>query len=362
MALSNFPPDRSHAGVGWSSALLRLTVRRLMLWLWLSAAAIDFSVSALGNWTWATPFRVAATYVFGFLLSLAVQPLMARAARNVSTFSLLRMLAVAVPCGLALFVFDVFGRSYAHGQSPFEIWQGPRFERLRLQSAYLTMIFVFQSALVWLLTFARELQTRERELTAMRLQVLRLQLNPHFLSNTLNAIAALARDGEGAVVEEAIGRLFAFLQAVLENEDAEEVPLAAEIDMAKAYLDVEAVRFAERLVVSYDCGPGLAEQPVPNFILQPLVENAVKHGVAVSKEPVTITIGATASEGALWLSVRDDGTGPGSRSDGRGMGLRVVAERLATLHGMAAGLETVRDASGFTATVRLPLGDALRKT
>lgn len=347
------------AAAEWSSPLLRLTMRRLMLWLWLSAAAVDFSVSAVGGWTLATPFRVAATYLFGFLLSLAVQPMMARAARDVSTFSLFRMLAIAVPCGLALFVFDVFGRAYAHGESPFHVWQGPRFARLRLQSAYLTMIFVFQSALVWLLAFARALQTRERELTAMRLLVLRLQLNPHFLSNTLNAVAALARDGETAAVEEAIERLFAFLQIVLENESEEEVPLAAEIDVARAYLDVEAVRFAGRMIIMYDCDAGLADAPVPNFILQPLVENAVKHAVAVSKHPVTIVVAAAARGGALWLSVRDDGVGTGSgEGAGQGLGLRIVAERLATLHGASAALEAGRGDAGFTATVRLPLAPA----
>lgn len=359
MDVSDPQPDRNGDDAdGWSSALMRLTMRRLMLWLWLSAAAVDFSVSAVGGWTLATPVRVAATYLFGFLLSLAVQPVMARAAGNVSRFSLLRMFAVAVPCGLALFVVDVFGRAYAHGESPFATWQGPRFARLRLQSAYLTMIFVFQSALVWLLAFARALQRRERELRAMRLLVLRLQLNPHFLSNTLNSVAALARDGKTVAVEEAITRLFAFLEIVLENEAEEQVPLAAEIDMARAYLEVEAVRFGDRLNVAYDCEAGLADAPVPNFILQPLVENAVKHAVATSRTPVTIAIAAKAHDGALWLSVRDDGAAAAAGdSPGGGLGLRVVAERLSTLHGAAAGLDTGRQegGGGFAATVRLPL-------
>ena len=353
--MSDLLLDRATFGSAvWSSALLRLTVNRLTFWLWSSAAAIDFAVSAIGGWTVATPFRVAATYLFGYLLSLAVLPLMVRASRDVSGFSFIRLLALAVPCGLALFVIDVLGRAYAHGQSPFSVPQGPRFMLLRLQSAYLTMIFVFQSALVWLLAFARALQVRERELTSMRLLVLRLQLNPHFLSNTLNAVAALARDGEVGAVEAAIGRLFTFLELVLENEASETVPLAAEIDMAKAYLDVESIRFGDRLVVSFDCEAGIADALVPNFILQPLVENAVKHAVAISKVPVAVSIGASIHEGVLRLSVENGGSVAGSGGKGHGIGLRIVAERLATLHGDAARLVAEPETTGFRATVTLP--------
>ena len=348
-------PSRSSTS-SWS-IVSQLTRTRLTLGLWLIAALLDLLIAFSGGGSSATIMRVATTYSAGVVISLAALSLLPRSAAGVTEFSLVRILLVAIPSGAALFVVDVFGRAFAHGQSPFQSWPTPYFLRLRHNLAYFTMLFVFQSTFTWLMAAAQALERRERQLLEARLVALRLQLNPHFLFNTLSAIMTLVNEAGAAEAEQMIQRLSDFLQASLVEEASILVPLAAEIDMVQAYLEIEAVRFRDRLVVRYACEPGLDEARVPNFILQPLIENAVKHAVAVSKELVTISIEAKADGGDLILSVQDQGGQRSARvqSPGGGLGLRNVAARLETLYGSAGRITASPRDSGFAAVLRFPL-------
>ena len=185
----------------------------------------------------------------------------------------------------------------------------------------------------------REKQLRTSQLEARlaqsRLQVLKMQLHPHFLFNTLNAISELLhRDPDGA--EHMITDLSDLLRMALENLEVQEIPLKQELEFLRKYLEIEQMRFQDRLRVEMDIAPDTLDASVPNMILQPLVENAIKHGISPKAGGGRIDIGATRSNGHLVLSVSDDGVGvsaDGLKSVRDGVGLSNTRRRLRHLYG-----------------------------
>ena len=224
-------------------------------------------------------------------------------------------------------------------------------------------------AVTMLLGFSlRAIGDRERRLSAAlqaaqeaQLSALRLQINPHFLFNSLNAVTALVAAGRNGEAESVISRLAAFFRASLSQASAGGVTLREEFDMLASYLDIEMVRLGERLNVIIDLPPALARAMVPHFLLQPLVENAVKHAVMPSARPVTIEIRARQEDGLLLLEVSDDGTAGGQRQRGTGVGLANVRARLQALHGREAALKVAARPDGFTASIRLPFDTQYRR-
>ena len=195
----------------------------------------------------------------------------------------------------------------------------------------------------------------QAQLAGARLAALRNQLNPHFLFNTLHAISALVeRDPRG--VRRMIARLSELLRTTLDEADEPEVPLYREITFIERYLEVMQIRFQGRLEVSIDVDPALRNAPVPNLILQPLVENAIKHGVSRIVGAGSIQLAARREHERLVLSVRDNGPGPGARGTAEGFGLRNTRERLQQLYGAEQSL-TLQAApgGGALAAVSLPL-------
>lgn len=192
-----------------------------------------------------------------------------------------------------------------------------------------------------------------------RLAALRHQLSPHFVFNALNALASLVETGRTAEAGQLIERLSDFLRSSLSGEDASFVTLDEELASLQAYLDIETVRFGDRLHVRYDCPPELRQAQVPSFLLQPLVENAIKHAVGPALRPVTIRLSAQTDGKDLVLSVDDDGPGEGAepavKPRGAGVGLRNTRERLALVYGSRGTLDAARHGDGFLATARLPL-------
>lgn len=190
---------------------------------------------------------------------------------------------------------------------------------------------------------------------------LRLQLNPHFLFNTLNGIASLVVRERREQAEEMIGRLADFLRSSLASDPAGLVPLALELETARAYLTIEEARFGDRLRVEYAVDPALSDAEVPNFILQPLVENAVQHGVAPSRSPVTVRIAAALAGGELILRVTNRGAAggcfgitPASGRETGGIGLANTRGRLAAQYGAQAWMITRPLADGFEVEIGLP--------
>jgi two-component system, LytTR family, sensor kinase len=204
---------------------------------------------------------------------------------------------------------------------------------------------------------------------------LRLQLNPHFLFNALNSIASLVTLERKAEAERMIDQLSDFLRASLASDPMADVPLADEIDTIDAYLGIETARFGERLEVEIEVEDGAIDALVPNFILQPLVENAIKHGVARLTGPARVEVTAKAEDDELvlsvvnradpssWQAVHAQGIGTPSPDPGRGqtsklrtgIGLDIVRQRLSIEHGERGRLETGPLPDGYRAVIRLPL-------
>lgn len=195
----------------------------------------------------------------------------------------------------------------------------------------------------------------ERQLTEARLQALRMQLNPHFLFNTLHAITSFVeRDPEA--VYRMVARLSEILRYALERSDQQEVPLAEELEFLDKYLEIIQIRFGDRVVVTKEIDIDALDALVPDLILQPLVENAVEHGVSRITETGHILIRAERWDGRLHLSIQDNGPGLSAHviAVAEGVGVRNTRERLQQLYGSEATL-TFHDAPHGGCIVRLAL-------
>jgi len=199
---------------------------------------------------------------------------------------------------------------------------------------------------------AAELAVKAQE---AQVRALRYQINPHFLFNTLNAIAALVRDAPPKA-EEMVVRLSDFFRRSLAVNPMEDVTLAQEVDLQRLYLEIERTRFPDRLRFEVALGGGSAEARVPALLLQPLVENAVKHGAARSEQPTCIRIRARLDGPVLEIVVENDARAEGRASTGEKVGLRNVAERLRSRFGDEASLAAGElPEGGFRNTLRIPL-------
>lgn len=194
----------------------------------------------------------------------------------------------------------------------------------------------------------------EAQLVEARLDALRMQLNPHFLFNSLNTVLVLVREKDTVAASKVIELLGEVLRQALRSDPRYEVPLAEELRFLEQYLAIEQVRFADRLRVTWAIDALAPTWHVPGFILQPIVENAVKHGIAKRAGAGSIEIVAEVRESHLLLTVRDDGLGIGPAS-GTGVGLANSRERLEMLYGDEAGIDIRSPRSGGTEVVlRIP--------
>ncbi|HEV7920476.1 MAG TPA: histidine kinase [Thermoanaerobaculia bacterium] len=196
---------------------------------------------------------------------------------------------------------------------------------------------------------ASQLETR---LTQAQLQALKMQLNPHFLFNTLNTISSLMYTDIDAA-DAMMSRLSELLRLTLEKEGAHEVTLREEMDLLERYLDIERIRFEDRLRVTVDINAEALAGRVPNFSLQPLVENAIRHGIAPRPEGGLLHISAARTNGLLEIRLRDDGPGlrPGATSGPprrEGIGVANTRARLAQLYGDRYRFEMANAPGGGT--------------
>lgn len=198
---------------------------------------------------------------------------------------------------------------------------------------------------------AAELQS---SLTAARLDALRLQLNPHFLFNSLNAISTLVHTRPDAA-DEMIGSLSELLRFSLDSAREQEVPLQRELEVLRCYLDLEKTRFGPRLSVEEQIDPAALGALVPTLCLQPLAENAVRHGIEPRPGPGCLRIAARREEASLILTISDDGAGLDPEKSGGGIGIANTRARLRELYGDASSLTLEPGAiRGCTVTLRLP--------
>jgi sensor histidine kinase YesM len=213
------------------------------------------------------------------------------------------------------------------------------------------------------LTFAKDVGASERRAAEFaqaaqqaELRALRYQVNPHFLFNTLNSLSSLVITGRNKEAEAMIMNLSTFFRSSLSGDPTVDVPLEDEIALQRLYLDIEAIRFPKRLEVQIDLPAALRDWPVPGLILQPIVENAIKHGVARSTGTVTVAIEAMAMGDELRITISNDGAaGTTPDENGAGIGLSNVRSRLAARFGDAASMQVDRpDAAHFRVTLTLP--------
>ena len=213
--------------------------------------------------------------------------------------------------------------------------------------------------------FYRRYRERERQAAALaaelvqaRLQALRMQINPHFLFNTLHTISSLIHS-QPETADRMIARLSELLRATLDAGETQEVPLREEIDFLKRYLEIEQMRFADRLTVAFDIEAKANELLVPHLILQPLVENALRHGIERREEAGRLEISAAICNGdTLELKVRNNGNDlPDENGEPlrEGIGLKNVRSRLTHLYGAAQSFELRKSpGGGVDACLRIP--------
>jgi two-component system, LytTR family, sensor kinase len=218
------------------------------------------------------------------------------------------------------------------------------------------------------LGYAREVREAERKASRFaqaaqdaELRSLRYQVNPHFLFNTLNSLSSLVITGKPQAAEAMIQNLSNFYRTSLSSDPLEDVTLAEEVELQRLYLEIEKVRFPERLRTTINILPELMNQYVPALILQPLVENAIKYGVSRANRPVTVKISAEKRDDAMVITVSDDGEPIGSGDGkGSGIGLANVRDRLEARYRSAASLQVIaKEGGGFVATLNLPLSHRL---
>lgn len=328
------------------------------------AGQFYISSSKLGRpvtWGFAVSYSLGDWYVFA-VLSIPVVALSRRC--RIGPGKGWRPVAVhlAASSGFAV-AYMVLRAAVAQWQGP---WSGGALRFVETLNTLAVKTLHFTLLIYWVIVavqhaFAYYQEAQERHLRAAelegrlvqaRLQALQMQLNPHFLFNTLHGIAALMHQDVDAA-DRMIIRLSELLRYALESTEAHEVTLKQELSFLERYLEIERARFGPRLSVSQRVDPGVLGASVPNLILQPLVENAIRHGIEPHARPGRIELRAARDGGMLRLEVWDNGDGVGDRPVEH-VGLRNTRHRLAQLYGEEQSLEFGRPIEGGT-VVRIQL-------
>ncbi|HKC25385.1 MAG TPA: histidine kinase [Thermoanaerobaculia bacterium] len=352
------------------SARARKIVLILAAW---TAAGLFFGSQLYSLWpvaagrtiSWG---RALAVNVPFYYLWALLTPLLIRLARR---FPLARgrwgaSLAVHVPLSLVVTALQLLAANALLFPADFLPGRGSAtamtdFFRMNYHANVLTYWVVV--GIVWAYDVSSGAQQRElvaselkRRLVEAELSALQAQLQPHFVFNTLHAIAALiSRDPEAA--ERMLVDLAEFLRLTLRNARKETVPLREELEFVTRYVRIEETRLLDRLVVELDVAEDTLDAEVPNLILQPLVENAIRHGIAPRAGPGRVEVRARRDHDSLVLEVADDGRGLPPRSPLReGIGLSNARERLRHLYGGAATLALLPLPKGLSVTLTLPFG------
>ena len=196
----------------------------------------------------------------------------------------------------------------------------------------------------------------EHQLSVAKIDTLKMQLNPHFLFNALNSIAALIETSNNAEAYRTTELLGGLLRSALDQSRQNLMPLAEELKFVERYVDIEKVRFGDRLGFRSHVAADCLQEPIPTLLLQPIVENSIKHAVAPSNGPIMIEIRATRSDSVLTLEVTDDGPGlQSTAAHGSGYGLLNIEQRLELLFGTDYGFEIKnRRPTGVSVVVQIP--------
>jgi signal transduction histidine kinase len=201
----------------------------------------------------------------------------------------------------------------------------------------------------------------ERQLTQAQLKALQMQMEPHFLFNTLNAITSLVAHGRNPEAMKTLAHLNTILRTTLQRRAPEKVPFAEELRVIESYLAIQKVRFASRLEVKMEVTPEAMDGLVPFFLLQPIVENAIQHGIAPKRQGGLIETHVKRVGDTLWMQVKDNGRGlADSKTKGHGIGMQNTRERLAFFYPGAHEFHAVAPAEGgYEVTIQIPYERAI---
>jgi len=309
----------------------------------------------------------APLWAIALCLSRGLQLLWRRLSNRAASLRWVIMAVAGLLVGAVLSLNDMFFLKWL-GQLFFPAWapwaQDISLERYGRIFILYTWTAWLNITLFWALSSAESAKEQERRAKeaeaatqAAQLAMLRLQLNPHFLFNTLNAISAMVMERDVVRADQMIERLSDFLRSSLTTDPNALILLGEEFDTIEAYLEIEAVRFEGRLDVRFRCEEPLRAALVPGFILQPLVENAMKYAVTPALRLVTVMVEARAEGDELILLVSDDGdpVAAATKPKGHGVGLGNTRARLANLYGEAGRLTAQQSDTGFKVEVRMPL-------
>ncbi|WP_068876558.1 MULTISPECIES: sensor histidine kinase [unclassified Phenylobacterium] len=299
--------------------------------------------------------------VFGFLACLLIGRILSALAEQPMWRRIVAAVLLSALGGFAYFIVN-----YAVFYLVLPMWSVEPLSPVSLAYTASMFFWTFISwcALYFAIRYEEELKEKNLRLVASQAmamdaqnRMLRYQINPHFLFNTLNALSSLILARENERAERVVLSLSSFLRHTLEKEMPDKGPLSDEIEAQRQYLLIEQARFEDRLNYVETIPADLRDALAPSLILQPLVENAVKYGVARSNETVTIEIKAEAANGRLRLTVTDDGGDTtGQTTPKLGLGLENVRRRLDLIYGKAAALTCgPRLPHGFLASVEIPL-------
>ncbi|MDA0378169.1 MAG: histidine kinase [Bacteroidetes bacterium] len=319
----------------------------LLVWSIPGVAALSFyylnqTVTAAPlNWSYALVSTLPNWYIWALLTPVIVRicrswPLEQETWKRV-------VFSVHVPALLASMLIHsavnliLFRTAGLHDQVTIGLYQVHFFTRIHANIfTYAAIVGLYSAWEYYRRYMSREAQTAvlQVQLAQANLRALKMQIHPHFLFNTLHSIAALVRKGENKPAVNMLGQLGEFLRLALENKGQQEIQLEQELDFLRRYLAIEKTRFGDRLTVDIQCDSEAAHAFVPNLILQPIVENAIHHGISPSMTKGVIRIVARAEAGRLCMTVADNG--PGLKNPDRlrkGVGVGNTQERLENLYG-----------------------------
>lgn len=344
----------------WPEAIL-LTVA---LWLFVLLMFLPAISGRYASGDWASVALDSSTVLVSMLLAMPLFQVFKKTLDWPQSARLLILVAAVIFTAVGNRIFDILWSGWV-AENLASSWYGLPRTIERNYDATLKYILVFSvNVALFQLTFSRRRERRqERQLIDARsaaqqaqLAALRYQLNPHFLFNTLNSISALIVTKRNADAEQMTDKLSSFLRTSLACDPTQLVPLEEELSLIEEYLDIEGVRFGERLDVTINCEPDACAALVPSFLVQPLVENAIKHGVAPSRAPVHIQVRARVEDADLCITVENDSAPPSSdiHFGRQGVGLINVKRRLEAVYGKNASLTADRADGRYTATICIP--------
>ena len=351
--------------LAWTILQGELFYRRPKLPVWIGVANPVADIAGVTAIIGGYAFAHSATLALKTPIFLMYFVILAALPIAASTRKAAAVACMAFGCYGALVVFFlVTGRlstvlnpvtaSQAGGVSPLD--EGAKLLLLAVAGAIATYATNWQERLAT--SFSRATEEREQleaRLARAQLQSLRLQLHPHFLFNTLNTINALIGTDRHAA-ERVISGLSELLRMSLSSASEQEVTLAKELELLAHYIEIQQIRFPDRLTVNFRIDPDARYALVPNLMLQPLVENAIRHGIAPRAAPGHVIVTAARRGSRLELSVVDDGVGERASRDHRdGVGLGITRARLLSLYGSEHRFEAGGGAAGgFTVHIEIP--------